>query len=406
MVVNKIIKFSVLLLILLLTSAGLYRTELMQLYHTVRLFKADVIVENFSNMQSIAPTTIISRSGSVDKLGNQPAALPNAFAYRGQDIDIQDWIDGSSTTALVVLQGNNITFERYYQGTGEFDQRISWSMAKSFLSAIFGVAVEEGFITDLNVPVTDYVPSLIGSGYEGVSIKNVLQMSSGIYFNEDYGDFYSDINRFGRIMALGGSFDDFAASFSNYREPGTYMHYVSIDTHVIGMVLRAATGESIIDYFNNKLWSKLNTERDAIYITDSTGEPMVLGGLNLISRDYIRMGKLYRDHGQLNGNQIIPAHWIEDSITPDAPHLTPGKRASANTHFGYGYQWWIPENADEEFLAIGIYGQYIYINRKADVVIVKNSADINFMANNYESKDHAIAAFRAIAQSLYNDNKH
>jgi hypothetical protein len=277
-------------------------------------------------------------------------------------------------------------------------------MAKSFLSAIFGVAVEDGLISDLNAPVTDYVPSLIGSGYENVSIKNVLQMSSGIHFNEDYGDFHSDINRFGRIMALGGSFDNFAASLDSDRDPGTYMHYVSIDTHVIGMVLRAATGESIADYFNNKLWSKLHTERDAIYITDSTGEPMVLGGLNLISRDYLRMGKLYRDNGQLNGEQIIPAQWIEDSITPDAPHLKPGKRTSANTNFGYGYQWWVPENADEEFLALGIYGQYIYINRKADVVIVKNSADINFMDNDYESKDHAIAAFRAIAESLSSNN--
>jgi len=405
MAANKTIKYSVLLLILMLTNAGIYRAELVQLYHTVRLFKPDVIVANFSNMQSIAPTTTITRSGAVDKLGKQPVALPNTFVYKDEEMGMQSWIDESSTTALVVLQGNDITFEHYYQGTGEFDQRISWSMAKSFLSAIFGVAVEEGFITDLNVAVTDYVPSLIGSGYEGVSIKNVLQMSSGIYFNEDYGDFYSDINRFGRIMALGGSFDDFAASFSNYREPGTYMHYVSIDTHVIGMVLRAATGESIVNYFNNKLWSKLHTERDAIYITDSTGEPMVLGGLNLISRDYIRMGKLYRDRGRLNGEQIIPAHWIEDSITPDAPHLMPGKRASANTNFGYGYQWWIPENADEEFLAIGIYGQYIYINRKADVVIVKNSADINFMADNYVSKDHAIAAFRAIAQSLSDNNQ-
>jgi len=130
---------------------------------------------------------------------------------------------------------------------------------------------------------------------------------------------------------------------------------------------------------------------------------MVLGGLNLISRDYARLGKLYRDFGRLNDQQIIPAKWIEESIRPDAPHLMPGKRDSAKTNLGYGYQWWIPENADEEFMAIGIYGQYIYVNRKADVVIVKNSADINFMDNGYESKDFAIAAFRAIAESLMSE---
>lgn len=399
---KKLIGYTSVVLLLALSVAGFYKNELLQLYHTVHLFDHDVIVNNFSNMKQLAPAKTIKRSGTVDKLGQQPFPLPQQFVYQDTMFDMQRWLTRSSTTALVVMKGNNITFEQYYQGTGEFDQRISWSMAKSFLSAIFGVAVEDGLITDLNEPVTKYVPSLIGSGYENVSIKNVLQMSSGIFFNEDYGDFNSDINRFGRIMALGGSFDEFATSLTRFRDQGTYMSYVSIDTHVLGMVLRAATGMEIIDYFNEKLWSKLDTERDAIYITDSTGEPMVLGGLNLISRDYLRMGKLYRDFGRLNGEQIIPAQWIEDSITPDAPHLIPGKRDNADTRWGYGYQWWIPEDADEEFLAMGIYGQYIYINRKIDVVIVKNSADIGFMDNGYESMEYAIAAFRTIAQSLAN----
>lgn len=397
---QKIGRYSLISLALLLGAAGIYKTELTQLYNTVRLFDADVIVSNFSNMDQIAPTTRIASSGTVDALGSKPSPLPQQFAYKDGMLNVQDWLTESSTTALVVMQGNDITFEQYYQGTDQFDQRISWSMAKSFLSAIFGVAVSDGLIADLNVPVTDYVPALIGSGYDGVTIKNVLQMSSGIYFDEDYGKFGSDINRFGRVMALGGSFDEFATSLNSGREQGSYMSYVSIDTHVIGMVLRAATGQSIADYFNDKLWSKLNTERDAIYITDSNGEPMVLGGLNLISRDYLRMGKLYRDFGNLNGQQIIPAQWIEDSITPDAAHLMPGKRDNADSDWGYGYQWWLPVDADQEFVAIGIYGQYIYVNRRADVVIVKNSADIGFMDNGYESKDHALAAFRAMAQSL------
>jgi CubicO group peptidase (beta-lactamase class C family) len=388
---------SVLVLILMLT--GLYWTQVRQLYHTVRLFDEDVIVANFSDMKSIIPTVTIKRTGPVQAFGRQPKSLPDNFDYNGESRTIESFLVDSSATALVVVKGNDITFEKYYQGTKELDQRISWSMAKSFLSAIFGVAVTDGLITNLNQAVSDYVPALKGSGYDGVSIKNVLQMSSGVYFNEDYGDFNSDINRFGRMMALGGSFDEFAASLTKDREQGTYMHYVSIDTHVLGMVLRAATGRSIVDYFDEKLWSKLGTERDAIYLTDSTGEPMVLGGLNLISRDYARLGTLYRDFGVANGEQVIPAQWIEDSITPDAPHLMPGERDNSDTTLGYGYQWWIPENADGEFMALGIYGQYIYVNRKADVVIVKNSANRGFMDNHYESKDIAVAAFRAIVDS-------
>lgn len=388
------------LLLVVVAIVTFYHKELVQLYHTIRLYHADVIVHNFSNMKSLAPTKTIRRSGIVDEWSYRLYPLPERFPYNGNLINTHEWLKESGTTALLVIKGDDITFEQYFQGTEEYDYRISWSVAKSFLSAIFGVAASENLIPDLNAPVTDYVPSLIGSGYDGVSIKNVLQMSSGIDFNEDYGDFCSDINRLGRIMALGGSFDDFAASLASGRKQGTFMHYVSVDTHVLGMVLRAATGEPVTDYFDKKLWSKLNTERDALYITDSTGEPMVLGGLNLITRDYARFGRLYRDHGRVNGKQVIPEQWIEKSITPDAPHLLPGKRDSASTKLGYGYQWWIPEDADQEFAAIGIYGQYIYINRKADVVIVKNSADIDFQENKSEIMDYTFAAFRAISRSL------
>ena len=398
---RKAVTYSIFSVVFLtLVFAAVFRVQIRQFYHTVRLFDEDVIVANFSNMNSIAPTITINRSGKVNPFGRQPQPLPDSFVYNHEIRSIAEFLEDTSTTALLVIKGDDIAFEQYYQGTGEYDQRISWSMAKSFLSAIFGVAVNEGLIPDLNQAVTDYVPELKGSGYDGVSIRNVLQMSTGVYFNEDYGDFHSDINRMGRLMALGGSFDDFAASLTGEREQGTYMHYVSINTHVLGMVLRAATGRSIADYFNEKLWSKLDTERDAIYISDSTGEPMVLGGLNLITRDYARFGRLYRDHGTINGEQVIPANWIEDSITPDAPHLMPGERDNSDTDLGYGYQWWIPQNADGEFMAIGIYGQYIYMNRKADVVIVKNSAHRGFMDNNYESKDITVAAFRAIAREM------
>ncbi len=401
MTTRKLLGYSALtLLVVILLLSSLFWTQLRQLYHTIHLFDEDVIVENFSHMDAIIPNITIKRSGQVNEFSEAHQALPETFQYLGETRTMDSFLTQTSATALVVIKDNNLTFEDYYQGTGQWDQRISWSMAKSFLSAIFGVAVQEGFIKDLNQSVTEYVPSLAGSGYDGVSIKNVLQMSSGVLFNEDYGDFNSDINRFGRVMALGGSFDEFAASLSTEREQGEYMHYVSLDTHVIGMVLRAATGKSIEEYFQEKLWSKLGTERDAIYITDSTGQPMVLGGLNLITRDYARMGTLYRDKGIINGEQIIPAQWIEDSITPDAPHLMPGKRDTSSSKFGYGYQWWLPDNPKQEFMALGIYGQHIYVNREYNVVIVKNSADRAFMDNEYQHTDIALAAYRTIAKSL------
>ncbi len=380
--------------------AGAYATELKQLYRVVNLFNEDVIVHNFSNMHEVMPTKIIRRSGDVRSFKRSPQDLPKTFTFRGQDFNVENFLQESNSTALLVVKGESITFEEYYLGTTENDLRTSWSMAKSYLSAIFGIAVYEGHIPDLNVAVTNYVPELKGSGYEGVTIKNVLQMSSGVAFNEDYNNFYSDINRFGRMMALGGSFDEFTASLSSERQQGTYMQYVSIDTHVLGMVLRSATGTTIEDYLTQKLWSKLGNEQDGSYLVDGLGEPMVLGGLNATTRDYARLGVLFRDNGQINGEQVVPAQWIKDSITPDAPHLMPGKRDNAKPVFGYGYQWWVPEHSDQEFFALGIYGQYIYINQKANVVIVKNSADTHFSENEYESTHKSLAAFRTIALSL------
>ncbi len=371
-----------------------------QLYNTITLFDEDVIVDNFIHMDQLFTTKEVVSTSEPYYFDFNPVSLPETFSYLEAERSVSEFLERSQTTALIVLKGDVLTHESYYQGTHLEDRRISWSVAKSFLSAVFGVAVDQGHIKDLNEPVTAYVPELNGSGYEGVTIKNVLQMSSGVRFNEDYDDFSSDINRFGRLMALGGSFDEFAAELVSEREQGTFLHYVSLDTHVLGMVLRKATGMPIVDYFNQHLWSKIQPEANTAYITDETGQPMVLGGLNMRTRDFAKFGKLYLDNGRWNGEQVIPEAWVRSSVTPDEEHLKPGKRDSSDLLLGYGYQWWIPVNADQEFMAIGIYDQFIYVNQKANVVIVKNSANKNFMNNNFESAHETVAAFRAIAESL------
>lgn len=371
-----------------------------RLYDVTTLFDEDKIVTNFSNMKDILKSVEIQSDGEPYYFAYQDQALPEQFRYKNNNVATKEFLERTATTAFVVLKGETITHESYYLGTQAEDKRISWSVAKSFLSALIGVAVEQGKIENVNDLVTKYVPSLGSSGYDRVTIKNVLQMSSGVAFDEDYKRFASDINRMGRLMALGGSFDDFARSLVKEREQGTFMHYVSVDTHVLGMVLRAATGGSIVDYFKTQLWDKIQPEASTYYITDDTGEPMVLGGLTMRSRDYLKIGKLFRDGGQWNGEQVISESWVQQSTTPDAAHLRPGKRDTADTKLGYGYQWWLPENADQEFMALGIYDQFIYIDLKSNVVIVKNSANINFTDNDYESTDESIAFFRSVVKHL------
>jgi CubicO group peptidase (beta-lactamase class C family) len=174
------------------------------------------------------------------------------------------------------------------------------------------------------------------------------------------------------------------ASLEREREPGTYHHYESIDTQVLGMVLTRATGKSLTDYLSEKfgnLWQPLGMEHKAYWFTDDDDMELALGGLNVTLRDYAKLGWLYLNLGQWKNaqgqiKQIIDKQWVIDSTSEDALHLLAGENNPASTSSsGYGYQWWLPLNADDEFATQGIYNQYIYIDPDKKLVIVKNSAN-------------------------------
>ena len=361
---------------------------------TLTLFDEDKIIENFRSVAEFWPTRSLTQAKvPYFYTYGDPLNVPSSFAYNDQKLGTQQFLKDSWTTGLIVIQNDEIALEDYYLGNSAVTQNISWSMAKSFISALIGIAVNEGHIKSIEQSVDAYATSLEGSGYEGVSIKNVLQMSSGVAFNEDYGDFYSDINRWGRDFSLGNSQDAFAATLKNDIEPGTVNHYVSINTHVLGMVLTQATGRSITDYMQEKLYNPMGMEHDGLWIIDGQGMEMALGGLNLTLRDFAKLGSLYLHDGTFNGQQIVPSSWVADSRTMDQPHLLPGN------DFGYGYQWWMVGGDSGEFMAMGVYGQYIYINPETNTVIVKNSANPFYNDTSYiPSSDFAhLALFRALS---------
>ena len=361
------------------------REEINRLLAVNSLFSEEKIVNNFSHMNEAFLTTDLPR-------GNGPTwELPYGPGFdlpEGTDT----WIEERAVTSLLVMQGGQIRFEEYYLGTGPDDRRVSWSVAKSYLSALFGILMEEGAITSLDDPVTKYAPKLTGSAYDGATIRNVLNMASGVTFDEDYLDYNSDINRMGRVVALGGELDDFAASLQDsFTAPGEDWQYVSIDTHVIGMVIRGASGRSVVDLLAEKIVQPLGLERDGYYITDGAGVAFVLGGLNFTTRDFARFGQMILQNGVRDGKQLVPADWIAESTWPSAP-TQPGK-------IGYGYQWWIPIGAHEgEFLARGIYGQYIYFDQPRGVLIVTTGADRKFRESGVSGQN--VEMFRKIAQRL------
>ncbi|MDV4145815.1 serine hydrolase domain-containing protein [Shimia sp. FJ5] len=375
------------LLLLIVTAVVLYiwkREEITRLLAVNSLFSEEKIVHNFSNMDTLFLTTPVDRgAGPVSPLPEGPAmTLPEGSA---------DWIDARSVTALVVLKDGALVHESYHLGTAPEDRRISWSVAKSYLSALFGVIYDEGHIDSLDDPVTKYAPSLKGGAYDGATIRNVLQMSSGVTFDEDYLDYDSDINRMGRVIALGGTMDGFAEGLTEtFTAPGATWQYVSIDTHILGMVIRGATGRDIPSLLSEKIIAPLGYEDAPYYITDGEGVAFVLGGLNIRTRDYARFGQMFLQDGAYNGQQVVPAPWVAESTV-----------ASANTAegaIGYGYQWWVPIGATEgEYLGRGIYGQYIYVNKPLGVVIATNAADRQFREPGAHESN--VAMFRAIANA-------
>ena len=373
----------ILLLILLLAAAALWkREEIARLMAVNSLFAPETIVQNFSNMDDLFLTRPLSRGdGPVSPLPEgTPATLP---------AEVQDWITTRSVTALVILKDGQIVHESYHQGTGPDDLRISWSVAKSFLSALFGIVLAEGHIDSLDDPVTKYVPDLAGTAYDGATVRHILTMSSGVAFNEDYLDFWSDINRMGRVLALGRSMDGFAASLKDREaDPGSRWHYVSIDTHVLGMIIRGATGEDIPELLERHILAPMGFEKAPYYLTDGYGVSFVLGGLNVTTRDYARFGQMIAQGGEWQGRQIVPRDWVEASIIRSAPGGA-----------GYGYQWWIADGAPAgEVNAQGIYGQYIWIDRARNVVIAVNAADRGFEDPGVAEGN--IALFRRIAAGL------
>lgn len=364
------------LVLLLALIIGLNWGKIQRLMTVNTLFDADKIVENFSNMNAAFLYHQLDGSETPAPWPVALEPLPETVMIAGEPRPLSEALEVLDTTALVVIKDGTLIHESYYKGTEATDHRISWSVAKSFMSGLYGNAVESGQIRSLDDSVESYVPSLKGSAYEGATIRNVLNMASGITFDENYMDPKSDINDMGRVLGLGGSMDKYASELTaREAAAGERWQYVSIDTHVAAMVLRAATGKSLHELFNETYSANLGFEGAPYYLTDGKDVAFALGGLNLTTRDYAKFGQLFLQGGQYGGKQVVPASWVAESTAHSAPNIN--GRGS-----GYGYQWWVPmpqegPNAGD-FFAVGIYGQYIYVNPRAGLVIAKNAADREF----------------------------
>jgi CubicO group peptidase (beta-lactamase class C family) len=372
----------------------------------MRLFSGEPQYQNFARIQHLLPVTPLRPAARPFTFPRgEPVDLPREYDHHGTLRPLQALLDSTHTSALLVLQHGTVRFERYWLTGGPEVQWMSMSVAKSFVSALVGIACSEGHIASIEDAITRYVPLLAGTAYDGVSIRHVLQMSSGARWNEDYADPGSEIARMGAASAPGGSFDAFLQTLVCETTPGTLCQYDSADTQALGMLGAAATGRSLAAYMQEKLCEPLGMASPGYWVTDSQGREMAFAGLLLTARDFARIGELYRNGGRWQGAQVVPADYVAASLARGEPHLAPG-RPLVGGHafpFGYGYQWWLPAGDDGEFSAIGVYNQFVYVDPSRGVVIVKLSANPAYGTSHddADNKDEEnLLALRAIARQF------
>jgi len=381
---------------------------LFRLYKLANLTNPNHIVDNFLNTEKYLDVNIITKSPNPMAFPKKDISyqLPKTFRSRDSILNTQEFLDHTFSTGMLVLKDGNIIMEKYWRGMEESTTSFSFSIAKSFTSALVGFAIQDGLIQNENDPVTKYLPYLKNTAYKNATIKNLLEMTSGIRFNEDYADSNSDIDRFMQHFALGRSIEDFLLTIKeSERKSGTFNKYNSMDAQVAGCVVKTALGgRSLSSYLEEKVWHPLGMEHDAQWAVDGEGMELTLGGLNVSLRDYAKFGQFYLQRGYWNGEYVLSDEWVQTSTTPHAPYLLPGRQNRlSNYPFGYGYFWWIPiEPLGGDFFASGIYNQFIYVNPQAKLVIAKTTANPHFKENPLQWKEDYVNLFQTIALQFEN----
>lgn len=386
----------VVLLFLLVAFVALNFKSFTHIYHALNIFKPDKLVSNFRTMDRQFPANLVAAGEQTTDFVYNKQQLPEYYSYDGQQRSIAEFFDNTDTTGLIITRGNEILFEDYFLGNTEESRTIVWSVSKSVVSALVGIAIEEGYIDSIGDPVSKYVPSLATSGYGDVAIKDVLQMSSGIDFTEDYFDGDSDFNRMAPASVGLGTMEEVLVTLEQKRLPGQVHNYVSSDAQVLGMVVTEATEMDLAMYTQTRLWLPAGMEFDAYWLIDSSGMETAFGGLNATLRDLARFGNIYLNQGVWNGEQIVPRDWVKASTTADSLHLQP----SSDGSYGYGYQWWLPAGDDGSFMAIGIYGQNIYVNPAHNIVIARTAAYREYEEYGDQMDLETAAVMQAIAAQI------
>lgn len=339
-----------------------------------RLTDPDVNMLTFRSIGEMFETIPVAAGGDVWELPEAPAALDFTYEFEGETVRAADFAGRTYTNALLILKDGSIVHEDYLNFSGPDTRFLSMSTAKSITSTLIGMALADGLIGSLDDLIVDYVPELAGGGYEGVTIRNALMMRSGVEWSERY-DFgqESPMMRLhnGAIVENRYRFTDAALDLPRIHAPGEAFNYSTVETGVLGWVLERAVGRPLPQYMSERWWVPAGMEADGFWLADGppgVGRAVNGMGFNAVLRDYGRIGLMMLNGGVANGVRLLPAEWVAEATVP-AEGAEP---ASAQDTRGYQYQWWTLTNSDA-YMAVGLQGQFIYVDPVTRTVAVKLS---------------------------------
>jgi CubicO group peptidase (beta-lactamase class C family) len=319
---------------------------------------------------------------NIIKAGDTVYPLPKGAPIKLDGVDA--YMKAQRTAGLVIIQDGKVRLEKYGLGFDGNGKWTSFSVAKSLTSTMVGAAIKDGYIKSIDDKVTDYIAEMKGSAYDDVSIKQLLTMTSGIKWNEDYEDPKSDVARFNEHKAEPGidATVSYMRKLPREAPAGTKWVYKTGETNLIGVLVSKATSKKLSDYLSEKVWAPFGMEQDASWLLGSTGHEISGCCIQASTRDMARFGLFMLGGGMIGGKPVLPDGWIA-AATVDGPN-----------HVGYGYQWWI--GSDGTYAAQGIFGQGIFIDSKRKLVIASNS---NWLRAVDEPSEKAREAFYKKVQS-------
>jgi CubicO group peptidase (beta-lactamase class C family) len=353
-------------------------------------------VVGYRTMEKYFPSHVVRRGPRERALPRAAVEIDPHWSWKGQAYDVASYMAQRRTSGIIGLKDGKIVLERYGLGRGPQDRWTSFSVAKSVTSTLVGAAIHDGYIKSLDSPVTDYTAELKGSAYDGVTVRQLLTMTSGVKWNEDYSDPHSDVAQAGQSILEPGvdPIVSYMRRLPRANPPGSKFVYKTGETDLAGVLVAKAVGKPLADYLSEKIWAPFGMEQDAVWLDDPAGNQHGGCCISMTLRDYARFGLFMLEGGKAGKTTVLPPGWVADA-TSEHEKFPPG----AAEH-GYGYFWWLVPGG---YAAEGVFGQEVFIYPDDRLVIAINSAWLKADSfDDWEAQAALAEAVRSAAKAARN----